>query len=254
MAPHLALFNLFPIWGEVKERIPVATRNAWTTSPKSPRMDFLKMDVQGGERDVLAHGRTKLKRMPWRCRRKFPLFTLYHQPARLSVRLDTGAARNLGFLPHCCHAEHKDLAALAHGGCATNPTGAFANCWKPIMVYVRDFSQGGEYERRNNGSTSPWWRTIATARYDLAAALPSPHADRNWARCPAGSNQRYLSSLNSSSLEQKTKLMLKNIVHSRRPRTQSQEYRRGDSARYPDGADRAVGFGQVEPGFRHHLC
>ena len=58
---HLALFNLFPIWGTVKDQIPGRPPENWTISPKSPQMDFLKMDVQGAEREVLAHGRAKLR-------------------------------------------------------------------------------------------------------------------------------------------------------------------------------------------------
>jgi len=57
---HLALFNLFPTWGTVKEQIPVTTRRLDDIAEVA-EMDFLKMDVQGAERDVLAHGRGKLK-------------------------------------------------------------------------------------------------------------------------------------------------------------------------------------------------
>src|SRR5882757_6604989 len=57
---HLALFNLFPTWGTVKEQIPVTTRRLDDIA-EITRMDVLKMDVQGAEREVLAHGRSKLK-------------------------------------------------------------------------------------------------------------------------------------------------------------------------------------------------
>jgi FkbM family methyltransferase len=53
---HLALFNLFPIWGKVKERIAVTTRRLDDIA-EITQMDFLKMDVQGVEGEVLAHGR-----------------------------------------------------------------------------------------------------------------------------------------------------------------------------------------------------
>src|ERR1700712_3041515 len=57
---HLALFNLFPIWGKVKERIAVTTRKLDDIA-EITQMDFLKMDVQGVEGEVLAHGRNKLR-------------------------------------------------------------------------------------------------------------------------------------------------------------------------------------------------
>src|SRR3954470_14546115 len=40
---HLALFNLFPIWGKVKAQIPVDTRKL-DDVPEIVAMDFLKMD------------------------------------------------------------------------------------------------------------------------------------------------------------------------------------------------------------------
>src|SRR4051812_38193209 len=43
---HLALFNLFPIWGQVKKQIPVDTKKLDDIT-EIAAMDFLKMDVQG---------------------------------------------------------------------------------------------------------------------------------------------------------------------------------------------------------------
>ncbi|HXB52615.1 MAG TPA: FkbM family methyltransferase, partial [Rhizomicrobium sp.] len=56
---RLALFNLFPIWGTVKQQIPVTTRKLDDIA-QIAHLDFLKMDVQDAAREVLAHGRAKL--------------------------------------------------------------------------------------------------------------------------------------------------------------------------------------------------
>src|SRR5579875_1736395 len=42
---HLALFNLFPIWGKVKNQIPVTTRKL-DDIVEIAHLDFLKMDIQ----------------------------------------------------------------------------------------------------------------------------------------------------------------------------------------------------------------
>src|ERR1700750_629660 len=57
-AAHLALFNLFPIWGDVKAHIPVSTKRLDDVA-EIAHMDLLKMDIQGSEREVLAHARAK---------------------------------------------------------------------------------------------------------------------------------------------------------------------------------------------------
>src|SRR5678815_5307579 len=94
---HLALFNLFPIWGTVKDRIPVSTRQLDDIA-EITQLDFLKMDIQGAEREVLAHGRAKLKDTVV-IQTEVSFVPLYHgQPSfgEMDVTL-----RKLGFLPHC---------------------------------------------------------------------------------------------------------------------------------------------------------
>ena len=94
---HLALFNLFPIWGQVKARIPVATRKLDDIA-EIAHLDFLKMDVQGAEREVLAHGRAKLKDAV-AVQTEVSFVPLYQgQPSFGEMDL---ALRELGFLPHC---------------------------------------------------------------------------------------------------------------------------------------------------------
>src|ERR1700733_3173963 len=94
---HLALFNLFPIWGTVKERIPVATHKLDDIA-EITELDFLKMDLQGGEREVLAHGRAKLKDAV-AVQTEVSFVPLYkNQPPFGEIDL---LLRDMGFLPHC---------------------------------------------------------------------------------------------------------------------------------------------------------
>src|SRR5215469_15105110 len=93
---HLALFNLFPIWGTVKSQIPVTTRKLDDIA-EIAHLDFLKMDVQGAEREVLAHGRAKLAETVV-IQTEVSFVPLYKdQPVFGEMDL---ALRELGFLPH----------------------------------------------------------------------------------------------------------------------------------------------------------
>ena len=140
---HLALFNLFPIWGQVKAPASRSPPENWTISPKSRAMDFLKMDVQGAEREVLAHGRAKLKDTVV-IQTEVSFVPLYKdQPVFGEIDL---ALRELGFLPHCVTGT-KIWPHCAHGGGRCSPIAASASLLETDMVYVRDFSQAGEHER-----------------------------------------------------------------------------------------------------------
>ena len=93
---HLALFNLFPIWGKVKNQIPVTTRKLDDIT-EIAHMDFLKMDIQGAEREVLAHGHGRVKDAVV-IQAEFSFVPLYQgQPVFGEMDL---ALRALGFLPH----------------------------------------------------------------------------------------------------------------------------------------------------------
>ncbi|HEY1876718.1 MAG TPA: FkbM family methyltransferase, partial [Rhizomicrobium sp.] len=93
---HLALFNLFPIWGTVKSQIPVTTRKLDDIA-EIAHLDFLKMDIQGAEREVLAHGRAKLNETVV-IQTEVSFIPLYQgQPVFGEMDL---ALRDLGFLPH----------------------------------------------------------------------------------------------------------------------------------------------------------
>ena len=108
---HLALFNLFPIWGTVKSQIPVTTRKLDDIA-EIAHLDFLKMDVQGAEREVLAHGRAKLARAVV-IQTEVSFVPLYQgQPVFGEMDL---ALAGTGFSAPLRH-RHQDLADRAHGG------------------------------------------------------------------------------------------------------------------------------------------
>ncbi len=56
----LSLFHGFPEWGRVIDRIPVRTVRL-DDVPETLGMDYLKIDIQGGEAMVFAHGRDRLR-------------------------------------------------------------------------------------------------------------------------------------------------------------------------------------------------
>jgi len=141
---HLALFNLFPIWGKVKDHIPVATRKLDDVAEVS-HMDFLKMDVQGAESEVLAHGRTKLRDTVV-IQTEVSFVPLYKdQPCFGEMDL---ALRKLGFLPHSViGTKIWPLSPMVVGN---EPNRGIRQLLETDMVYVRDFS------RPENMSAEQW--------------------------------------------------------------------------------------------------
>jgi FkbM family methyltransferase len=183
---HLALFNLFPIWGQVKERIPVATRKLDDIA-EIASLDFLKMDVQGAEREVLAHGRAKLKHAV-AVQTEVSFVPLYQgQPSFGDMDL---ALRELGFLPHCVTGTK--IWPLAPMVVGTEPNRGIRQLLETDMVYVRDFS------RPENMSAEQWKHLALVAHhcygsYDLA--LKAITTLMALGAVPPDANRRYLSSL-----------------------------------------------------------
>jgi FkbM family methyltransferase len=180
---HLALFNLFPIWGEVKERIPVATHKLDDIA-EITALDFLKMDVQGGERDVLAHGRAKLKDTV-AVQTEVSFVPLYQeQPAFGEIDL---ALRDMGFLPHCViGTKIWPIAPMVVG---ERPNQGIRQLLETDMVYVKDFS------RPENMSAEQWKHLALVAHhcygsYDLA--LKAIITLIRMGVVPADANRRYL--------------------------------------------------------------
>ncbi len=183
---RLALFNLFPIWGEVKSTIPVSTKRLDDVA-EIAHMDFLKMDVQGGEREVLAHGKARLADTV-AIQTEVSFVSLYENQPTLG-EMDT-AMRELGFLPHC-FAEMK-VWPLAPTIVSGQPNKGLRQLLEADMVYVRDFT------RAENMSAEQWKHLALIAHHcygsvDLAARALNMLSQLGVV--PADGAERYLSSL-----------------------------------------------------------
>ena len=134
---HLALFTPFSQWGKVIAQHPVATRKL-DEIVEIADMDFLKMDVQGAEREVLTHGRAKLQNTV-AVQLEVSFISLYHnQP---SFREMDVLMRGIGFLPHC-FAEMKTWPLAPTLVSGKNNVG-LRQLLEADLVYVRDFTHAG---------------------------------------------------------------------------------------------------------------
>jgi FkbM family methyltransferase len=183
---HLALFNLFPIWGDVKAHIPVSTKRLDDVS-EIAHMDLLKMDIQGSERDVLNHGRVRLAGAV-AVQTEVSFITLYeNQPTLGEIDL---LMRELGFLPHC-FAEVK-VWPLAPTIVSGKPNKGLRQLLEADLVYVRDFT-------RPANMTAEQWKHLALIAHhcygsvDLAARCLNMLTELG--ALPADAGERYLSSL-----------------------------------------------------------
>jgi len=183
---RLALFNLFPIWGAVKQQIPVTTRKLDDIA-QITHLDFLKMDVQGVEREILAHGRAKLADTVV-IQTEVSFVPLYQgQPVFGEIDL---ALRELGFLPHCVTGTK--IWPIAPMVVGDTPNRGIRQLLETDMVYVRDFSRPG------NMSAEQWKHLALIAHhcygsYDLA--LKAILTLIEMGAVPDGANKRYLASL-----------------------------------------------------------
>jgi FkbM family methyltransferase len=183
---HLALFNLFPTWGIVKERIPVTTRKLDDIA-EIAALDFLKMDVQGAEREVLTHGRAKLNETVV-IQTEVSFVPLYKdQPCFGDMDL---ALRALGFLPHSVTGTKIwPISPMVVGDA---PNRGIRQLLETDMVYVRDFTDAA-----NMGAEQ--WKHLALVAhhcygsYDLA--LKAILTLMQMGAVPPDANRRYLASL-----------------------------------------------------------
>jgi len=150
---QLALFNLFPIWGRVKNQIPVDTRKLDDIA-EIARMDFLKMDVQGSEREVLTHGRARLKETVV-VQTEVSFVPLYqNQPVFGEIDL---LLRDAGFIPHSVTGTK--LWPIAPMVVGDTPNRGIRQLLETDMVYVRDFS------RPENMDAEQWKQLALVAHY-----------------------------------------------------------------------------------------
>jgi FkbM family methyltransferase len=183
---QLALFNLFPIWGDVKERIPVTTKKLDDIA-EIAQMDFLKMDIQGAESEVLAHGPAMLRDTVV-IQTEASFVPLYRdQPSFGEIDLQL---RELGFLPHSLiGTKIWPLSPMVVGN---QPNRGIRQVLESDMVYVRDFS------KPENMSAEQWKHLALIAHhcygsYDLA--LKAIISLMELGAVPADTSKRYLASL-----------------------------------------------------------
>ena len=185
---HLALFNLFPIWGKVKNQVAVDTRKLDDIA-EIATMDFLKMDVQGSERAVLTHGRVRLTGAV-AVQTEVSFVPLYRdQPVFGEIDL---ALRAEGFIPHCVTGTKIwPLAPMVVGDA---PNRGIRQLLETDMVYVRDFS-------RPENMTIEQWKQLAMlahhcyGSYDLV--LKSIVTLIQLGALPGDAGKRYLATLSA---------------------------------------------------------
>jgi FkbM family methyltransferase len=132
---RLALFNEFALHGLVENEIRVATRRL-DDIKEIAALDFLKIDIQGGELDVFKSGRRLLARAVV-VQTEVSFITLYRGQPAFGV-VDT-FLRGLGFVPHCfAELKFRPLAPVMLDG---DPRGGGRQLLEADLVYVRDFTE-----------------------------------------------------------------------------------------------------------------
>ncbi len=119
---------------EVIECVPLQTRRL-DDIPEVEHVDFLKIDIQGGELAVFSGGKAKLAETVV-IQTEISFVPLYKgQPALGDVDLEL---RSQGFLPHCFAA----IKRWPIAPCVVNhdPTQALNQLLEADLVYVRDFT------------------------------------------------------------------------------------------------------------------
>jgi FkbM family methyltransferase len=183
---QLALFHELPLSGIIEATAKVPTRRL-DDIREIEAMDFLKIDVQGGELEVFKGGRRLLAGAVV-IQTEVSFITLYRNQPAFGV-IDT-QLRKLGFVPHC-FAELKilPLAPLLVEG---DPMKGVRQLLEGDAVYVRDFS------RIENMSGEQWKHLALIAHhcygsFDLALRAIIAAAAR--AALPSGAPERYLAML-----------------------------------------------------------
>jgi FkbM family methyltransferase len=131
----LSLFDVLRPLGQVIERVTLQTRKLDDIS-EIQHMDFLKIDIQGGELAVFQNGKVKLSEAV-AIQTEISFLTLYkNQPSLGDIDLEL---RGQGFIPHCFAAVK--LWPIAPCVVDNNPRKALNQLLEADIVYVRDFSR-----------------------------------------------------------------------------------------------------------------
>lgn len=131
----LELFAVLKPLAEVLRTETVATRRL-DAIEEIAELDFLKIDIQGGELAVFQHGRAKLARAV-AIQTEVSFVTLYRgQPALGAIDSEL---RSQGFIPHCFAAVKQwPIAPLVIDN---DPRRPLNQLLEADIVYVRDFSR-----------------------------------------------------------------------------------------------------------------
>lgn len=131
----LGLFTVLAPYGRVKRRVAIPTTRL-DDIEAIERLDFLKMDIQGGEHTVLVNGRAKLAAAVV-VQLEVSFITLYKDQAGFG-EIDQ-VMRSMGFIPHTFAAIKKwPLAPHVQDG---NPRKALNQLLEADLVYTRDFTR-----------------------------------------------------------------------------------------------------------------
>ncbi len=130
---RLALFPHFNAWGRVLSTEPVATRRL-DAIEEIPAIDFLKIDIQGGELMAFRGGREKLAGAV-AIQTEVSFIPLYHgQPSFAAIDAEL---RTLGFLPHSFPAINRRMILPLYN--QNDLYAAMNQVLEADIVYVRDF-------------------------------------------------------------------------------------------------------------------
>lgn len=188
-AEHLSLFGRFPEWGTVTAKFPIPTRTLDSIS-EIAAMDYLKMDIQGAERQVLSHATAKLKDTV-AVQIEVSFISLYkNQPSFGDMDV---FMRAQGFLPHC-FAEMKTWPLTPTLMQGKDPMGR-QQVLEADMLYVRDFT------RAENLSVEQWKHLAMVAHHAYGSynlALRSVTMLIKLGALPPGAAMNYVNALNAT--------------------------------------------------------
>lgn len=158
---HLAAFNDLPELGKVVEERWIETERLDDIA-EIGALDFLKIDAQGAELEIMRHGRERLSSAV-AVQTEVSFVTVYeNQPTIGDIDREL---RSLGMIPHCI-AETK-LWPISPAVMNDNPRMALRQVMEADLVYVRDFTDDGNM-------TAEQWKHLAMiahycyGSYDLA--------------------------------------------------------------------------------------
>ena len=131
----LALFDFLRPLGEVTHQVPLETKRLDDIA-EIQHLDFLKIDIQGGELAAIVGGAVQLSQSVV-VQAEVSFVTLYkNQPSLGDIDLEM---RRQGFIPHCFAAlKQWPIAPCVIGG---NPCQPLNQLLEADLVYVRDFSR-----------------------------------------------------------------------------------------------------------------